>query len=210
MNPVFLDWNQRLAEWTHDLLYIHQLIDLEINTHICVGMCERIYIFSLSLSVVVQSLSCIQLFVTPWTAACQASLSSPTPGACSTSCPSSQWCHPIISSSVVPFSPAFILAQHQDLFEWVSSLHQVAKMLEFQLQHQSFQWIFRTDFLYDWLVSLQSKGPQEFSPTPQSKSINSLALSFLYGRTLTSICENWKNHCFDYTDLCWQSKASAL
>ena len=44
-------------------------------------------------------------------------------------------------------SPAFNLAQHQDLFQRVSSLHQVAQVLEFQLQHQSFQWIFRTDFL---------------------------------------------------------------
>ena len=46
-----------------------------------------------------------------------------------------------------PFPPAFNLSQHQGLFQWVSSLHQVAKVLEFQLQHQSFQWIFRTDFL---------------------------------------------------------------
>ena len=44
-------------------------------------------------------------------------------------------------------SPAFNLSQHQGLFQWVSSSHQVAKVLEFQLQHQSFQWIFRTDFL---------------------------------------------------------------
>ena len=44
-------------------------------------------------------------------------------------------------------SPAFNLSQHQSLFKWVSSLHQVAKVLEFQLQYQSFQWIFRTDFL---------------------------------------------------------------
>ena len=44
-------------------------------------------------------------------------------------------------------SPAFNLSQHQCLFQWVSSSHQVAKVLEFQLQHQSFQWIFRTDFL---------------------------------------------------------------
>ena len=44
-------------------------------------------------------------------------------------------------------APAFNLSQQQDLFKWVSSLHQVAKVLEFQLQHQSFQWIFRTDFL---------------------------------------------------------------
>ena len=50
-----------------------------------------------------------------------------------------------ISSSVVPF-PAFSLSQHQGLFQWVSSLHEVAKVLEFQLQHHSFQWIFRTDF----------------------------------------------------------------
>ena len=48
-------------------------------------------------------------------------------------------------SSLSP--PAFNLSQHQGLFQWVSSLHQVAKVLEFQLQHQSFQWIFRTDFL---------------------------------------------------------------
>ena len=46
-----------------------------------------------------------------------------------------------------PFPPTFNLSQHQGLFIWVSSSHQVAKGLEFQLQHQSFQWIFRTDFL---------------------------------------------------------------
>ena len=72
---------------------------------------------------------------------------SPTPGSCSNSCPSSQWCHPTISSSVVPSPPAFNLSQFQGLFKWVSSSYQVAKVLEFQLQHQSFQWIFRTDFL---------------------------------------------------------------
>ena len=73
--------------------------------------------------------------------------SSPTPRVYSNSSPLSQWCHPTISSSVVPFSPAFNLYQHQGLFKWVSSLHQVVKVLEFQLQHQSFQWIFRTDFI---------------------------------------------------------------
>ena len=46
-----------------------------------------------------------------------------------------------------PSPPVFNLSQHQGLFQWVSSLHHVAKVLEFQLQHQSFQWIFRTDFL---------------------------------------------------------------
>ena len=72
---------------------------------------------------------------------------SPTPGACSNSWPSScdaiQPSHPLSS----PSPPAFNLSQHQGLFQWVSFSHQVAKVLEFQLQHQSFQWIFRTDFL---------------------------------------------------------------
>ena len=71
---------------------------------------------------------------------------SPTPGAHSNLCPSSRW-HPTISSSVAPFSSAFNLSQHQDLFKWVSSSHQVTKVLEFQFQHRSFQRIFRTDFL---------------------------------------------------------------
>ena len=71
---------------------------------------------------------------------------SPTPRACSNSCSSSdaiQPSHPLSS----PSPPAFNLSQHQGLFQWVSSSHQVAKVLEFQHQHQSFQWIFRTDFL---------------------------------------------------------------
>ena len=72
---------------------------------------------------------------------------SPTPKACSYSSPLSQWCHPTISFSSSPSPPAFNRSQHQGLFQWVSSSHQVAKVLEFQLQHQSFQWIFRTDFL---------------------------------------------------------------
>ena len=69
---------------------------------------------------------------------------SPTPRARSNSCPLSWWCHPTISSSVVPFS--FNLSQHQGLFKRVSSSNQVAKVLERQLQHQSFQWMFRSDF----------------------------------------------------------------
>ena len=72
---------------------------------------------------------------------------SATPRACSNSCPSSQWCHPNISSSVVPFSSTFNLSQHHGLFWRVSSSHQVAKVLELQLQHQSFQWICRTEYL---------------------------------------------------------------
>ena len=59
-------------------------------------------------------------------------------------------------------------------------------------------------------ISLLSKDSQESSPTPQFKSINSSALSFLYSPTLTSIHDYWKNHSFDYMNLCWQSNVSAF
>ena len=64
--------------------------------------------------------------------------------------------HPLSS----PSPPALNLSQHQGLFKWVSSSHQVAKVLEFQLQHQSFQWTPRIDLLLGWTgwISLQSKG----------------------------------------------------
>ena len=103
--------------------------------------------------------------------------------------------HPLLS----PSPQAFSLSQHQGLFQWVSSSYQVAKLLELQLQHQSFQWIFRTDFLEDWLVwsPCSPRDSQDSSPTPQFKSINSSALSFLYGPTLTSIHDYWKNYSFD-------------
>ena len=65
---------------------------------------------------------------------------SPTPRVYSNPCPSSQRCHPAISSSVVSFSSCPQSLQHQGLFHWVNSSPEVAKVLEFQLQHQSFQW----------------------------------------------------------------------
>ena len=103
--------------------------------------------------------------------------------------------HPLSSTS----SPAFTLSQHEGLFQWVSSSHQVAKVLELQLQHQSFQWIFTVDFLYDWLAwsPCSPSDSQESSPIPQFKNINSSALRLLYGPTLTVV--------LFYTDLCWQS-----
>ena len=74
------------------------------------------------------------------------------------------------------------------------------KYWEFQLQHQSFQWILRTDTFKDWLVwsPCSPRDTQESSPTLQFKSINSSALSFLHSPTLTSIHDYWKNHSFDW------------
>ena len=88
---------------------------------------------------------------------------SPTTRACSNSCPLSRWCHPIISSSVVPSSSCLQSFQHQGLFKWVSSSYLVAKVLELQLQDWSpLGWT-------GW-ISLQTKGlSRVFSNTAVQK-----------------------------------------
>ena len=92
----------------------------------------------------VQLLSRVQLFATPQSANARPPCPSPTPGVYPNSCPLSWWYHPTMSS---PSPPAFNLSQHHGLFQWVSSSYQVDKGLEFQLQHQSFQWTPRNDLL---------------------------------------------------------------
>ena len=93
--------------------------------------------------------------------------------------------HPLSS----PSPPAPNPSQHRGLFQYVNSSHKVAKVLEFQLQHQHFQWTPRTYLLQDGLVGspCSPRDSQASSPTPQFKSINSWALSFLHSPTLTSI-----------------------
>ena len=128
----------------------------------------------------VQLLSPVQLFLSAWTAAHQASLSITKSWSLfklksiELVMPSNQLilCCPLL------LLPSIILSM--GLFKWVTSSHQVAKVLEFQLQHQSFQWIFRTDFLKDGLVGSPCcpRDSQESFPTPQFKSINSLCSAF--------------------------------
>ena len=150
----------------------------------------------------VQSLSHVWLFTTPWTAAHEASLSITNSWSLlklmsiELVMPSNHLilcCPllllPLILPSIKVFSNESVLR-----IRWPASASK-----EFQLQHQSFQWIFRTDFLQDGLVGshCSPRDSQESSPTPQFKSINSLALSFLYSPSLTSIYDYWKNHSFD-------------
>ena len=122
---------------------------------------------------------------------------SPTPGAYSNSCPLSWWCHPTISSSVVPFSsclqsfPAsrsFLLSQF--FASGDQSIGTSASVLPMNIQ----DW-----FLLGLMVGspCSPRDSQESLPTLQFKSIDSLAFSFLYGPTLTSIHDYWKNHSFD-------------
>ena len=100
------------------------------------------------------------------------------------------------SHPVVPFSSFLQSFPVSGLFQWISSLHQVAKVSEPQLWHQSFEWIFRVDFLQDWLVwsPCSPRDSQESSPAPQFKSINSLVVRLLHSPTLTSIQDYWNNH----------------
>ena len=102
--------------------------------------------------------------------------------------------HPLLS----PSHPAPNPSQHQSLFQWVNSSHEVAKVLEFQLQHHPLQRNPRAD-LQNGLVGSPCcpRDSQESSQTPQFKSINSSALSFLHSPTLTSIHDHWKNHSLD-------------
>ena len=124
---------------------------------------------------------------------------SPTTRVYSNSCPLSRWCHPTIASSVIPFSsylqsfPASGSFQMSQLFAWGGQSIWVsasASVLPMNIQ----DW-----FPLRWTgwISCNPKDSQESSPTPQFKSINSSAFSFLYSPTLTSIYDSWRNHNFD-------------
>ena len=110
-----------------------------------------------------------------------------------------QWSHPLLS----PSFPVFNLSQYQGLFQshfFTSGGQSVGVSASASVLPMNIQdW-----FPLGWTgwISLLSKGLSESSPTPQLKSINSSVLRFLYSPTFTSIHDYWKNHTFDYTDLC--------
>ena len=124
------------------------------------------------------------------------------------------WVHDAIQPShpLSSPSPALSLFQHQGLFQWVSSSYQVARVLAFQLKHQFFnEYSGLISFRIDWVWSpCCPRDSQESSPASHFKGISSLVLSFPYGPALTFIHDYWKNHSFDYTDLCGQSNISAF
>ena len=147
----------------------------------------------------VQSLSRVLLFATPWITACQASLSI-TNSRSSLRLKSIESVMP--SSHLILWRPLLLLPSippSMSLFKWVSSSHEVAKVLEFQLQHHSLQRNPRADLLQNGLVGspCSPRDSQESSPAAQFKSINYLALSLLHSPTLTSIHDHRKNHSLD-------------
>ena len=112
------------------------------------------------------------------------------------------WVNNAIQSShplLPPSPPALNLSQHQGLFQWISSLHQVAKLQSIRASASVLPWIFKIDFLSDWLVwsPCCPGNSQETSLAPQFESINSLLFNLLYCPTLIFIHDYLKNHTFD-------------
>ena len=163
--------------------------------------------------VVIQSLSSVWLFVTPWTAACQASLSFTV-----------SWsllklmslesvmppnllvlCHPLLLLSSVFLSIRVFSSESALHIRWP--------------EYWSFNFSISPSNKYSGLISFRidqvwpsccPRDCQESSPAPQFKSINSSVLSLLYHPALTSIHDYWKYHIYDYMDLRWQSDDSAF
>ena len=132
----------------------------------------------------------------------RARCSSPTLGAWANSCPSSWWFHATISSSVIlffsclqsfPVTGSFLMSQF-----FTSVGQSIGGSISASVLPMSIQdW-----FPLGWLggCPCSPRDSQESCPTPQFKTTNSSSLTFLYGATVTSIPDNWKNHSFDYTE----------
>ena len=122
---------------------------------------------------------------------------SPTPRVYPNSCPLSQWCHPTISSSVVPFSSRLQCFPASGSFQMSQFFVSGGQSIGISAFSPSNEYSALISFGVDWLDLLAVQGTLESSPTLQFKSINSSALSFLYSLTLRSIHDYWKNHSFD-------------
>ena len=135
-----------------------------------------------------------------------------SPRVCSNSFPFSRWCHPAISSSVIPFSSGLQSFPASGSFPmsqfFISGGQSTGASVSASVFPMNIQDCFPLGLTS--LISLQSKGlSRVFSNTTVQKH-QFCGLSLLYGPTLTSIHDNWKNHSFDYMDLCWQSDVPAF
>ena len=159
----------------------------------------------------VQVLRHVCLFVTPWSAARQSSLSITKSQSLlklmsiESVVPSN---HLILSS---PSPPTFNLSQHQGLFQWVSSLYWVAKVLEFQLQYQSFQWIFRLiSFRMDWLDLLAIQGTLKSLLQYHSSKHQFFGTQLSLWSNSHPYMTTGKTIALTKLDFCWQNNVSAF
>ena len=171
------------------------------------GHLSCFHVFSLA-----QGLSCVRLFVTPWTTGRHASLSITN----SWSPPKTMSIKSVMSSShPIPCHPLSLL--HQSLTAsgsfpmsqvFASGGQRIGGSASASVLPVNIQDCFPLEWT-GW-ISLQSPRDSQESSTPRFKSISSSVLSFLYSPTLTSIHDYRKNHSFDQMDLCWQSNISAF
>ena len=121
---------------------------------------------------------------------------SPTPGVHSNSCPSSQWCHPVISSSVVPFSSCLQSLPASECFPmsqlFASGGQNIGVSASASVPSKKHPGLI--SFRMDWLDLLTVQGTLKSLLQHQFKSINSSVFSFPHSPTLTSIHDHWKNH----------------
>ena len=150
---------------------------------------------------------------------------SPSPEVCPSSCPSLRWwCHPAISSSNARFCPQSCPALRTGTpvspalgLQWVGCSHWMTKILELQIQHQSFQWLFREyNIIREILISLKIdwfavQGTfRNFQHHSLKASILWRSAFFMVQLSQPYMTDHWDDHSLDYTDLCWQSNVSAF
>ena len=137
---------------------------------------------------------------------------SPTPRAYSHPCSLSRWCHPTISSSVVPFSSHLESFPASESFQMSQFFASGGQSIGVSASTSVLPMNIQDWFPLGWTgwIPLQSKGLSRVFSNTTVQGINSSALSFLYSPTLPSIHDHWKNHSFDYMDVCWQSNVSAF
>ena len=155
------------------------------STTICWKSIFSVYCLCSPVKDSVQSLSHVRLFATPWTAAHQVFLSITNSRSLLNTCPSSWWCHPAISSSVIAFSSwlqSFPASESFQMGQLSASGGQGVEVSASTSEHQDW-------FPLGWTVGspCSPRDSQATFPTPQFKSINSLVLSLLYSPTLISI-----------------------
>ena len=137
---------------------------------------------------------------------------SPTPRSCSNSCSLSWWCHPTISSSLVPFSSCLQSFPASESFPMSQLFASDGQSIGVSAPASVLPMNIQDWFPLDGLVGspCSPRDSQESYPPPEFKNINSLALSFLYNPNITSMHDYWKNHNFNYMDLCWKSNVFAF
>ena len=160
----------------------------------------------------VHLLSPVQFFANPRLQHARLPCPSPTPGVYSNSCPLSWWCHPTVSSSVIPFSSCLQSFPASGSFQMTQFFTSGGQSIGVPASASVLPMNIQDWFPLGWTscISLQSKGLSRVFSSITIQKHQFFGAQPFYGPTLTSVCDHWKNHNFDYMDLCQQSDVSAF